>query len=77
MVKVAGATVAAKSSLSLARVLADSFRRYHPETPFFVLLSDEVDGHFDPASEPFQILRLADLGIPELARFRFHYTGKS
>src|SRR5882724_10368040 len=74
MMKVAGATVVAKSSLSLARVLADSFRRYHPETPFFVLLSDEVDGYFDPASEPFQILRLADLGIPDLARFRFHYT---
>jgi len=74
MDKLAVATVVAKSFLSLARVLADSFRRYHPETPFFVLLSDEVDGYFDPASEPFQVLRLADLDIPDLARFRFHYT---
>ncbi len=74
MGKLAVATVVAKSFLSLARVLADSFRRYHPETPFFVLLSDEVDGYFDPASEPFQVLRLGDLGIPDLARFRFHYT---
>lgn len=74
MDKVAVATVVAKSFLSLARVLADSFRRYHPDTPFFVLLSDEVDGYFDPASEPFRVLRLADLGIPDLARFRFHYS---
>ena len=74
MGKLAVGTVVAKSFLSLARVLADSFRRYHPETPFFVLLSDEVDGYFDPASESFQVLRLSDLGIPDLARFRFHYT---
>ncbi len=74
MDKVPVATVAAKSSLSLARVLAESFRHYHPESPFFVLLSDEVDGYFDPGSEPFRVLQLADLGIPNLARFRFHYT---
>jgi hypothetical protein len=74
MVKVAVATVVAKSFLSLARVLANSFRRYHPDTPFFVLLSDEADGYFDPAAESFQVLRLADLGIPDLARFRFRYS---
>jgi len=70
----AAATVAGKSSISLARVLADSFRRYHPDIPFFVLLADEVDGYFEPDSEPFRLLRLVDLGIPNLPRFRFQYS---
>ncbi|HEX5720725.1 MAG TPA: hypothetical protein VF179_31515 [Thermoanaerobaculia bacterium] len=71
---VAAGTIVAKSYLSFARVLARSFQEHHPEVPFFVLLADEVDGWFDPAAEPFHLLRLSDLGIPRLERFRFHYT---
>ena len=73
MGKIVAATIAAKRHLSLARVLANSFREHHPEIPFFVLLADEVDGRFDPSREPFQILQLSELAIPTLARFRFHY----
>ncbi|MBC7933633.1 MAG: hypothetical protein H7Z38_23990 [Rubrivivax sp.] len=71
---VAVATVVAKSHLSFARVLAQSFRRHHSEATFYVLLADEAEGYFDPASEPFLMLRLEDLDIPDLTRFRFHYT---
>jgi len=74
MESLAVATVAGKSSLSLVRVLADSFRRYHPELPFFVLLADEVDGYFDPGKEPFRLVTLPDLDIPNLPRFRFRYS---
>jgi hypothetical protein len=70
---VAGCTIVAKSYLSYARVLARSFCRFHPDLPFFVLLADEVDGYFDPADEPFQMLGLSELGIPRLERLRFHY----
>ena len=73
MPEIAAATIAAKNYLSPARVLADSFRRHHPEIPFYLLLADEVEGCFDPASEPFRMIRLADLGIPDFARFRFRY----
>ena len=73
---VAIATVTAKNYLSFARVLAESLRRFHPEVPLFALLSDEVDGHFDPGAEPFELLRLTDVGIPNLARFRFNYDLK-
>jgi hypothetical protein len=73
MSSVAGATVAAKRHLSLARVLARSFREHHPDIPFFVLLTDEIDGYFDPSLEPFQLLHLRDLAIRDLPRFRFHY----
>jgi hypothetical protein len=73
MTKLVAATIAAKRHLSLARVLASSFREHHPDIPFFVLLADEVDGRFDPSREPYQILSLDELAIPDLPRFRFHY----
>jgi hypothetical protein len=68
------ATIVAKSYLSFARVLARSFRQHHPDVPFFVLLADEVDGYFDPAREPFDLIQLAELGIEHLEGFRFQYT---
>jgi hypothetical protein len=71
---VAACTVVAKNYLSFARALARSFRQHHPEIPFFTLLADEVDGFFDPDAEPFRLIRLADLAIPRIERFRFHYA---
>jgi hypothetical protein len=70
----AAGTVVAKSYLSFARVLARSFRKHHPDVPFFVLLADEVDGYFDPSLEPFELLTLANLDLPHPERFRFQYA---
>ena len=67
-------TIVAKNYLSFARVLAGSFHRHHPGIPFFVLLADEIDGHFDPTREPFRLLHWPDLDIPHVERFRFHYA---
>jgi hypothetical protein len=68
------ATIVAKPCLSYARVLARSFQAVHPDVPFFVLLADDVDGRFDPAAEPFRLVRLVDLDIPAIERFRFHHA---
>ncbi len=73
MPELAVATVVAKNYVSFARVLAESFLRQHPDIPFFALLSDEVDGHFDPAAEPFRLVRQDELGIPDLPRLRARY----
>ena len=73
---IAVATIVAKNCLSFARVLAQSFRQYHPNVPFFVALSDEPQGCFDPLAQPFRLLQLSDLPIPELHRFRFQYDRK-
>jgi hypothetical protein len=70
---VAAATIVAKNQLALGRVLARSFRRHHPEIPFFLLLADEVDGCFDPAVEPFHLIELAELAIPDRGRFLMRY----
>jgi len=70
----AAATIVAKNRIALARVLADSFRRRHPEIPFFVLLADEIDGYLAPEAERFDVLRLGELAIPDLPRFCSHYS---
>ena len=74
MTRTAVGTIVAKNFVSFARVLADSFRRHHPAVPLFVVLADEVDGCFAPSAEPFHLLHLRDLAIPDLASSRFHST---
>jgi len=67
--KIAACTVVARSTLPYARVLHDSLRRHHPDLPFIALVIDA-----DSDSEPFPIVKLEDLGIPDLRRVRFAYS---
>jgi hypothetical protein len=60
--------------MALARVLSRSFRLHHPGVPFFVLLADEVEGCFDPGLEPFELVALDDLDLPQPDRLRFRYA---
>jgi hypothetical protein len=69
----AGATIVAKNMLARARVVARSFAEHHPGAPFFVLLTDEVDGYFDPAQEMYEMVLLRDLDLPDSAAFRFSH----
>ena len=68
------ATIVSKNYLAYARVLAHSFRRHHPAGRVFVLLVDEPDGRLAPQHEPFELVPLGDLDIPDLRRFCFQYT---
>jgi hypothetical protein len=74
MGNVAIGTIVAKNFLPFARVLARSVRTHHPEVPMFVVLVDETDGMFDPTAEPFEVIPLDALGIPDLRRMRFRYS---
>ncbi|MEM8962837.1 MAG: hypothetical protein AAGD38_15235, partial [Acidobacteriota bacterium] len=67
-------TIVSKNYLAYARVLARSFREHHPDGRFFVLLVDRNDSHIDPADEPFELLEVEDLTIPERAGFLFKYS---
>ena len=67
-------TVITKSYLALARVLADSLRRHHPELPLTVVVVDRPDGCFDPGREPFEVVGLEDLGLADLDRRRFAFS---
>src|SRR3954447_14646486 len=69
----AGCTIAAKARFPSARVVARSFAAHHPGVPFFVLLADEVEGCFDPAAEPYDLLGLDALDLPDLRARCFRY----
>lgn len=69
----AACTVVSKNHLAYARVLHESFTRHHPGARFFVLLADRIEGDFSPRSEPFELIELERLEIPDLPRFCFQY----
>jgi glycosyltransferase involved in cell wall biosynthesis len=73
----AGCTIIAGNYLAQARVLARSFRAFHPEADFYVLLAD------DPRSvpvaagkEPFLLVTLDELALPDLPALRAHSSLK-
>jgi len=67
-------TIVSKNYLAYARVLAESLRQHHPDSHCFVLLVDRVDGAFDPRAEPFTLIEIEQLAIPDLPRFCFQYN---
>jgi hypothetical protein len=69
-------TIVTKSYLPFARVLARSLREHHPDLRLVVALVDEPEGMFDPRAEPFEVLPITSLGIPDLRRVCFQYDGQ-
>ncbi|MGA2372622.1 MAG: glycosyltransferase family 4 protein [Candidatus Korobacteraceae bacterium] len=70
----AACTIIAKNYLPMARVLANSWRTFHPDCPLFVLLLDSPQGFFNPATEAFEAISVSQLSIPNLPGFLFKYT---
>jgi hypothetical protein len=71
---IAVGTIVAKNFLPFARVLAGSLREHHPAVPFFTVLADRPDAVCAPGREPFEIVLLDDLGIPDLRHLCFGYS---
>lgn len=67
-------TIIAKNYLAQARVLMASVEEHHPGAPRLVVLTDEVEDCFDPQQEPFQVIRSAELDLPDSAWFHFRYS---
>ena len=67
-------TICSRNYLALARTLLQSVRNVHPDWSPFLLLVDEVEGGFDPASEPAEVILASDLDIPEPKKFFFRYN---
>jgi hypothetical protein len=68
-------TIVSKSYLQYARTLATSLAAHNPDLRLLVLLADRVDRYFDPASEPFDLLRLEDLADQTtIEQMCFYYT---
>jgi glycosyltransferase involved in cell wall biosynthesis len=70
----AACTIIAKNYLPMARVLTETWHRFHPECPMFVLLLDDPEGFFHPEDEKFVSVPVSELRIYNLNGFLFKYT---
>ncbi len=59
----AACTIVTRRDLPFARVLARTYTAHHPSSRFTTLVLDDPTGSLDGRGEPFQLVRLADLGI--------------
>lgn len=66
-------TIIARNYAAHARVLARSFAATHPDGHCSVLVIDEPEGHLDPAGEPFELVRLDEIGLPDAERMAAIY----
>jgi glycosyltransferase involved in cell wall biosynthesis len=67
-------TIIARNYAAHARVLARSFGAKHPDGHCSVLVIDEIDGHLDPDGEPFELIRLDQIGLPDPERMAAFYN---
>jgi GT2 family glycosyltransferase/glycosyltransferase involved in cell wall biosynthesis len=66
-------TVINKAWLAHARALAESLRAHEPDARLSVLIVDAIDGCFDPAEEPFEVLTPGDLRIDDFDAMSARY----
>lgn len=66
-------SIATKNYLASARVLADSFLKYHPNGKMYLLLVDRVDGYFNAAQEKFEIITIDEIKDTSIFRMLFWY----
>src|SRR5690606_38681659 len=66
-------TICAKNYLARARILMDSLQRFEPDALRLVVLSDRIEGAFDPAAETFEVLEIERLPIADLRGMCFRY----
>src|SRR5215467_4828858 len=71
--KAAVCTIVAKNYLAHARVLMESVRIWNPDLLRIVILVDRIDGYFDPAKEPFDVILSDELNLPDPRWFHFKY----
>lgn len=67
-------TIVSKNYISYARVLMNSFRKYHTDWDCLVLLVDKIEGYFDPYQENFKMIEIEQLEIPNEDSLIFKYN---
>ena len=66
-------TIIARNYVAFARVLAESFKASHPDGNVSVLVIDDPTGFIDPAKEPFELLTIDQIGLPDAERMAAWY----
>jgi hypothetical protein len=67
-------TITAKNYLPRAKTLGDSIRTIDPNLPFYIFLSDELEGKVDLTQEKYPIVEARSLGIPQCRDMAFYYN---
>ncbi len=66
-------TICSRNFFGFAQTLYETFNRSHPEVTFYVALCDRADD-FDTQAFPFEVLRLDELGLPDVAAMADRYS---
>jgi hypothetical protein len=66
-------TIIAKNYLAFARTLTQSFAALHPDYQCYVLIVDEFADRIDTSAEPFEVVVVDELNIPDQLSFCFKY----
>jgi hypothetical protein len=66
-------TIASKNYLAYARTLLQSVREFHADIDLYLLLVDEVGVDFDPGREPYTVVEVKDLALPDYKAMAFKY----
>ena len=66
-------TIIAKNYVSFARTLFQSLRRQHPDIRCYALLVDDWKDFVKPADEPFEIISVSDISVPDATNMAFKY----
>ena len=69
----AACTIVSVNYLHYARVLCNSFHKCHPDLQFFVLLVDRLPARMDVSNEPYELVCVEDLDIPDFRSVAFKY----
>lgn len=66
-------TVCSRRMIAYALTLHEALGRHHPDLRFYVALSDGDEG-LDSTTLPFEVLRLSELGLPDMEAMATHYS---
>lgn len=66
-------TISSKNYLAYARTLFQSVREFHDDVDQFLLLADHAANDLDPAAEPFTVVEVGDIGLPDFTAMTFKY----
>lgn len=66
-------TICAKNYLPIARTCLLSSRLHHSDTEHYLVLCDEVDQGYEPSGEPFTVIQVRDLPLPDFEDMALRY----